>query len=178
MNGSLRWGEKRNHLSSVVDCSRNTICVWQMRTRLSQYTCIACEWQKSLQRGSSGSCAIAQSNHEDTRKKCILAFLGNAEWSLRRQRQWQLVGQVSRSSFNEDPRRRSVMHKRRILLLQWIKLARVSPRNKNEYVRTQCLRVSQISKSKRQGARTIRNMCSLQQHSEKYRLLAADYARL
>jgi len=59
---------------------------------------IACEWQKPLQRGSSGSRATAQSNHEDARKECILAFLGNVERAFRQQRLWQLVEQVSRSS--------------------------------------------------------------------------------
>lgn len=60
-------------------------------------TCIACERQKPVRRQSSGSRATAQSNHEDTRKKCIFVFLGN----LRRQRQRQLIEQVSRSSLDE-----------------------------------------------------------------------------
>lgn len=64
-------------------------------------TCIACERQKPVRRQSSGSRATAQSNHEDTRKKCIFVFLGNFERLFRRQRQRQLIGQVSRSSLDE-----------------------------------------------------------------------------
>lgn len=107
----------------------------------------ACEWQKSLQRGSSGSHKVT------TKKTCVLAFLGNAERSLCRQR--QVVEQVSRWFFQ---RGRRAMQERSPLAAMETKLARVFPRAaKASTMPDGANSVSRISrKGKRDAAREQR----------------------
>lgn len=65
-------GDRRSRTVRLGGKKRDRWLSWQYHLRwtdassaLATYTCIACEWQKSLQRGSSGSRAIAQSNYEE-----------------------------------------------------------------------------------------------------------------